>query len=57
MPYINIGKENSNDIDSTIRTGSGQPVVFSHGWLLSIVATSRSILLNAGSDVKLRVLA
>ncbi|MGH9854200.1 MAG: alpha/beta fold hydrolase [Blastocatellia bacterium] len=36
MPYINIGKENSGDINLYYKDwGSGQPIVFSHGWPLS----------------------
>src|SRR5215211_6708327 len=36
MPYITIGKEGSSNIDLYYKDwGSGQPVVFSHGWPLS----------------------
>jgi len=36
MASINIGKENSGDIELYYNDwGSGQPVVFSHGWPLS----------------------
>ena len=36
MPYINVGKENSGDINIFYNDwGTGQPVVFSHGWPLS----------------------
>ena len=36
MPYLTVGKENGTNIDLYYKDwGSGQPVVFSHGWPLS----------------------
>lgn len=36
MPYVTVGKENGASIDIYYKDwGSGQPVVFSHGWPLS----------------------
>ena len=36
MPYITVGKDHSKDIELYYNDwGSGQPVVFSHGWPLS----------------------
>jgi len=36
MPFITVGKENAHNIDIFYKDwGSGQPIVFSHGWPLS----------------------
>ena len=36
MPYVTVGKENGHDVQIFYKDwGSGQPIVFSHGWPLS----------------------
>ena len=36
MPYVTVGKENGTNVDVYYKDwGTGQPVVFSHGWPLS----------------------
>jgi pimeloyl-ACP methyl ester carboxylesterase len=45
MPYVTVGKESSKDVELYYKDwGSGQPVVFSHGWPLS--ADAIDFLLN-----------
>jgi non-heme chloroperoxidase len=54
MPYVNVGKENSGNIDLYYEDhGTGKPVVLSHGWPLSGAAWEKQVpvLLNAGFRV------
>src|SRR4030088_2828022 len=54
MPYANVGKENSTDIELHYEDhGSGNPVVLIHGYPLSGASWERQVpaLLNAGFRV------
>ncbi|MCU1309145.1 MAG: chloroperoxidase/bromoperoxidase, non-heme-type [Candidatus Angelobacter sp.] len=54
MPYVNVGKENSGNIELYYEDhGTGRPVVLSHGWPLSGAAWEKQVpaLLGAGYRV------
>ena len=54
MPYVNVGKENSSDIDLYYEDhGSGRPVVLIHGYPLSGASWEKQlpVLLDAGHRV------
>jgi pimeloyl-ACP methyl ester carboxylesterase len=54
MPFINVGRENSNNIDLYYEDhGTGRPVVLIHGWLLSGGSWEKQVsaLLNEGFRV------
>jgi non-heme chloroperoxidase len=54
MPYVNVGKENSGDIDLYYEDhGSGKPVVLIHGYPLSGASWEKQVpvLLDAGHRV------
>jgi non-heme chloroperoxidase len=54
MPYVNVGKENSSNIDLYYEDhGSGQPVVLIHGYPLSGASWEKQVpvLLSAGHRV------
>src|SRR5262249_28732882 len=45
MPYVKVGEENSKDVNLYYKDwGSGQPIVFSHGWPLSADAWDTQML-------------
>src|SRR5215471_17422094 len=53
MPYITVGKENSRDIDIFYKDwGTGQPIVFSHGWPLNADAWHEQMCLVASNGFR-----
>lgn len=53
MNYINVGKENSVDINIYYKDwGTGQPIVFSHGWPLSSDAWDDQMLFLAAQGYR-----
>jgi non-heme chloroperoxidase len=53
MPYIKVGEENNGDINLYYKDwGSGQPVVFSHGWPLSADAWDDQMMFLASNGYR-----
>ena len=53
MPYVTVGKENGANIDLYYKDwGTGQPVVFSHGWPLDSDAFEDQMLFLAGNGYR-----
>jgi pimeloyl-ACP methyl ester carboxylesterase len=53
MPYVNVGKENSGNIELYYEDhGTGKPVVLSHGWPLSGAAWEKQVPVLVGAGYR-----